>query len=120
MLGGQQQAIGEQAGAALQGALGRNPGKLRKIIAFREMRQNYISGLAVVGGGKELGGGLVGEVADTGKHALFHRPGVRAVAQHLQIVVRFEQQQVDALELGLDVGRNVAQVGSKGHPHSLT
>ena len=48
MLRRQQQAVGQQAGPAQQGALRRNPRQLRKIIAFREMRQDDIGGLAVV------------------------------------------------------------------------
>ena len=31
----QQQAVGQQAGAAVEGTLGGDPGKFRKIIAFR-------------------------------------------------------------------------------------
>ena len=54
-------------------------------------------------------------MADAGEYPLFDRPGVRTVAQHLQIVVGLEQEQVDSLKLGFDVGRDVAQVGGKGH-----
>ncbi len=35
MLRGQQQAVGQKARPAVQGAFGRNPRQLRKIIAFR-------------------------------------------------------------------------------------
>ena len=60
MLRGQQQAVGKQAGAAVERALRRNPSKLRKIIAFREMREDYVGGLAVVAVFKELRSCLVG------------------------------------------------------------
>ena len=48
MLGGQQQTVGQQAGAAAEGAFGRDPGQFRKIIAFRQMREDDVGGLAVV------------------------------------------------------------------------
>ena len=35
VLGGQQEAIGQEAGPAVEGTLGGNPRQFRKIIAFR-------------------------------------------------------------------------------------
>src|SRR5450631_168561 len=83
------------------------------------MRKNYVGSLAVVAFFKELGSRLVGQVTNARKYPLFNCPRVRPVPQHFKIVVGFEEQQVDALKLGFDVGRNVAQVGGKGHFYAL-
>ena len=79
------------------------------------MAEDDVGGAAVVVAGEEFGGGVVGEMADAGEDALLDRPGVGAVAEHLEVVVGFEQEDVDALEGGLDVGRHVAEVGGDGH-----
>src|ERR1035437_2223092 len=83
MLRGQQEPVGQEAGPAVQGALGRDPRQLWKIIAFRQMRQNHVGGLTVVAVLEEPRRGLVGQVSYARKHSLLHRPGVGAVAQHL-------------------------------------
>ena len=60
MLGGEQEAVGQKAGPAQQSALGGDPRQLRKTIVFRETPKNDVRGLAVVIGGKKLGGGVIG------------------------------------------------------------
>src|ERR1039458_1937320 len=83
------------------------------------MRKDHVSSLPVVAFLKELGGRLVGEVTNAREYPLFNCPGVRPVPQHFKIVVGFEQEQVDALELGLDVGRDIAQIGGKAHSNAF-
>ena len=48
MLRRQQQPVRQQVRPVLQRALGRHPRQFRKIIAFRQMRQNHVSRLPVV------------------------------------------------------------------------
>ena len=115
----QQQPVAQQAGSPVEGALGRNAGQLRKIIAFREMPEDDVGCLAVVLGFEVGGCGLVGEVSDAGKDALLDGPGVGAVAEHLQVMIGFEQEQVNLFQLGFDVGRDVAEVGCDSHAHAL-
>jgi len=43
-----QQSVSQQAGAAIQSALGGNPCQFRKVITFREMTKNHIRSLTVV------------------------------------------------------------------------
>ena len=72
-------------------------------------------GAAVVVAEEEVGEGVVREVADAAHDALLDGPRVGAVAEHFEVVVGFEEQDVDALERGLDVGWDVAEVGGDGH-----
>ena len=68
----EEEFVGQEAGVAVEGAFSGDPGELGKIIAFREMREDHVSGLAVVGIFKEIGSGLVGEVTNARKYPLFH------------------------------------------------
>ena len=86
-----QQFICKQACPPIQRALGADPRKLWKVIAFRKMRQNHIRCLAVVVGFKKVGSRLIRQVPDARQNPLFHRPGIGPVAQHLEIVVGFQQ-----------------------------
>src|SRR5829696_5215632 len=47
----------------------------------------------------EVAGGFVQEMPHTAHHTLLHRPRVRPHLQHLDIMIRFEQQQVRAAEM---------------------
>ena len=119
MLGSQQQPVGQQAGMAVQRPLRCDAGQLRKIIALRQMCKNHVCCLAVVLIFKEGCRCLVGEVAHPREHSLLYRPRIGPVAQHLQVMIRLQQQQVHTFELSLYVGRNIAQVGGKGYPHAF-
>ena len=87
VLAGEIQPVGEEACAAVESALGCDSSEFRKIIAFREMRKDDVGCLAVVFILEELGGGLVGEMPNSGKHSLLYRPGVGAVAEHFEVMV---------------------------------
>ena len=119
MLRGEQQPVGQEACAAVEGSFGRNAGKLGKIVALREMSQDDICGLAVILGFEVSSAGLVGEVPNAGKHALLNGPRVRPVAEHFEVVIGFDVEEVDGLELCLHVGRDVAEVGSEGHANAF-
>ena len=116
---GQQDAVAKQRRLVAKSLFGSEPGQLGSVIGLREVAENNPRGAAVVVLLEKLGGGVVGEMANAGEHALLDRPGIRAVAEHLEVVVGFQQQNVDALEGSLDVGRHVAQVGSQRHADAL-
>ena len=59
MLRCEQQPVGQETGPSVEGTLGRDTRKLRKIIVFREMGKDYIGGLAVVCVQKKLGCGVI-------------------------------------------------------------
>jgi len=60
ILAGEEQAVGEEAGVAVQGALGCNACQFGKVIAFREMGEDDVGGPAIVGIFEEICRGLVG------------------------------------------------------------
>lgn len=90
MLLSKQQPVGQQAGATIQSAFGRNPCQLRKIIAFREMPENHEGGLAVILLLKKLGSRLVREMTHSRQHPLLDGPRIRPVAKHFEVVIRFQ------------------------------
>ena len=70
---------------------------------------------AVVAGFEEVGGGVVGEMADAGEDTLLDLPGIGAVAEHFEIVIGFDHEEIEVLELGFDVGWDVAEICGEGH-----
>ena len=116
---GEQDAVAEQRWGVRLGLLGGEAGELGDVVGLGEVAEDDVGGAAVVVLGEELGGGVVGEMADAGEDTLLDGPGVGAVAEHLEIVVGFEQEDVDGFEGGLDVGRDVAEVGGDGHADGL-
>ena len=92
MLASEQEPVGEEAGSAIQGALGGNPSQFRQIVTFREVGEDHIGSLAVVVLLKKRRRCIVRQMSYAGEDALLDRPGVRAVAEHFQIVVRLQQQ----------------------------
>ncbi len=68
---------------------------------------------------QELRSSVIGEVTDSREHPLLDRPRIRPVAKHLQIVVGFKQQNVDALQRRLDVGGHVAEIRGQRHANTL-
>src|ERR1039458_7603553 len=118
-LSGEQDAVTQQRHTAGDGLFGGEQGELGSVVLLREVAEDDVGCAAVVVVGEEFGGGVVGEVADAGEGALLDRPGVGAVLEHLEVVVGFEQEHVDALEGPLDVGRHVPEVGGDGHADGL-
>lgn len=63
--------------------------------------------------GDEGGGHVVGEMTVAAHHALLYAPRIGAYLQHLQVVVRFQQQEMAALEVVLHGFRHVAEVSQQ-------
>ena len=112
---GEDDAVAKEGGVACEGLFGGEAGELRGVVGLGEVAEDDGVGSAVVVLFEEFGGGRVGEVADAGEDALLDGPGIGAVAKHFKVVVGFEEEDVDALEGGFDVGRHVAEVGGDGH-----
>ena len=87
MLRCEQQPVGQETGSAVERTLGGYAGKLRKVIAFREMPKDYIGSLTVILGFKVGGCRLIGEVSNAGQNPLLDGPWIRTVAKHFQIVI---------------------------------
>ncbi len=114
MLTGKEQSVGEQAGFAGQCPFGGDSCELRMIVAFGEMGKDEIGRGAVVNLFEKAGGGIVGEMADAGENALLDGPGIWAVAEHFEIVIRLQHDEIAAAKLGLHIGGHVAEVGGDG------
>ena len=112
---GQEDTVSQEFRVVDEGLFGGQTSEFRNIVGFRQVAEDDAVGGSVVVVGEELGGGVVGEVADAGENTLLNRPGVGTVAQHLEVVVGFDEQNIDLAESGLDVGRQVAEVGGDGH-----
>ena len=112
---GEENAVAEEGGVAGQGLFGGEAGEFGRVVGFGEVTEDDGVSSAVVVVLEEFGGGGVREVAYAGEDALLDGPGVRAVAEHFEIVIGLEEEDVDALEGGFDVGGHVAQVGGDGH-----
>ena len=80
------------------------------VVFLAQVGEHQNLGGAVVVFRKEVGRGVVGKVPLPAHHALFDEPGVWPHFQHLQVVVRFEDQAMAAAEVLLDKFRNVAKV----------
>ena len=72
MLLSKQQSIRQKTGMAVQRTLGCYPCQFRKIIAFREMRQNHIRCLTVIPILEKIRRRLVRKVTNARKYPLFH------------------------------------------------
>jgi hypothetical protein len=54
---------------------------------------------------------VVGEMPHAAHHTLLHRPRIRTDLEHLNIVIRLEQQDIGPTQMMADVFRQIAQVG---------
>lgn len=89
------------------------------VIVFGEVAQHEggDGGIEVIA--DELGNDVVRKVAAAAHHALFHAPGVGAHFEHVEIVIRFEQQAVGATQMEMNGFRHVAEVGGDADFHAL-
>ena len=59
----------------------------------------------------EGAGNVVGKMAHAAHNALLYRPRVRTDFQHVQIVIRFEQQNIGTSQVHANGTRQIAEVG---------
>src|SRR3981081_3479510 len=67
--------------------------------------------MPIIAGGKEFRELLVGEMSGRAAHALLHRPGIRSVAQHFEIVVGFDDQHGTTAEGVFHVRQQASEIG---------
>lgn len=104
---------------ALESFAGRIANQLRVIVVLADVteHQRRDAGIEIVF--DKLGGDLVRQMAAAAHDALFNGPGVRPDAQHFQIVIRLEHQQIGAAQMHTQRICDVAQVGGDGNLDSL-
>ena len=85
------------------------------VVGRTQVRQPDLGGHAVTAGCQRLGRREIAEVAVLPQDAPLQEVRVRAVLKHLDIVVRFQNQQVVVTELALHLARDVPEIGRDGH-----
>src|SRR5439155_18746590 len=110
-LRGEVERVGAAIRALSEGFFGAQAGKLGVVIRLAQVGEDEDVRRAVVAVEKKLGGGAVREVPVAAHQPLFEVPGVGADLEHVEIVVRLEDQQVAAAHVLLDELGDIAQVG---------
>lgn len=84
------------------------------IIFLRNVRQNEVAGPAVeaFGIGKKLAHGVIRKMAGPRKYTLFDYPGIRPDLEHIEVVVRFQNQAIGRAQVDLHKFGHVAEVGA--------
>jgi len=116
LLRGHQKFAGkrELRGTAAKRFLGAKPHEVGIIVFLRNVRQDEVAGPTVetFGIAKKLAHGAIRKMAGAGKHTLFDDPGIRPNLQHIEIVVRFQNQAIGRAQVYLYQFRHVAEVGA--------
>ena len=118
MLGSDEEFAVENAfgGTAAQSFFGGEASEIRVVVFLGKMRENEIAGAGVkaFGIGKKFADRMIGKMAGAAEDALLHDPGVGADLQHIEIVIRFENEAIGIAQMDFHECRHVAQVGDDG------
>src|SRR6185437_3800930 len=93
------------AGARGERALRRQQSQARQVVVLAQMREHHMRGRAVELVAQELGQAVVGKMAQARCHPLFQSPGIAAVLEHLEVMVRLEHQAIGAADAVEHMGR---------------
>jgi hypothetical protein len=119
VLGGDQQLTvkGAFGGAAVESFFRGKPGKVRIVIFLGKMREHDIAraGIEAFRIGKILADRMIREMSGARENALLDDPRIRPDLEHVQIVIRFEQQAIRIAKMNFDEFRHVAEVGHESH-----
>ena len=103
-------------GAAIEAFFGGNAGQIRGVVLLGEMREDEIAGAAVENFrvGEEITDDRVGKMAGAAHHALLDIPRIRADFEHIEIVIRFEDEAIGFAQVVLDEFGEIAEIGDDG------
>ena len=115
---------------AVEGAFGRTAaerffrGKPRQIgivVFLRKMREDEVARARVktVRIAKIFADGMIREMPGAAEDALLDDPGIRSDFQHVQIVIRFEQQTIRVAQMNFDEFRHIAEVRHERHLRAI-
>jgi hypothetical protein len=118
VLGGDQE-FAEKGGfwrTAAEGFFGGEAHEIGIIVFLGDVRENEMAdaGIETFEVGKKFADGVVGEMAGAGENALFDDPGIGADLEHVEIVIRFENQAIGLTKMDADVIGEVAEIGADG------
>src|SRR5438445_653732 len=83
------------------------------------MRQDQKSCTSIIVARKKIRERAVGKVPDPRHHPLLYRPRIRPLAQHFEIVIRFDHQRVATLQVIFHTRRHVSKIGRHAHLDAL-
>jgi len=90
-------------------------GECRGVTVFAQVREEDMAQIGAGDFGNEAGCGLVGEVAVPGENALLHRPRtVLIVLKEGLVMIRFDEDGIDAASGVHDLTRRVAEIRENG------
>src|SRR6266851_4291640 len=118
-LGGEVERAWAAIRALSDGFFGAQAGKLGVVIRLAQVGENQDVRRAVVAVEKKLGGGAIREVPLPAHQPLLEVPGVGADLEHVEIVVRLEDQQMAAADVLFDELGDVAQVSDNADLDAL-
>jgi hypothetical protein len=107
---------GKLHGAATESLFRRKLGQVGVVVLFGEVRKHEVTRLPIEDFriGEEFGHNSIGKVPCAAHHALLDVPGIRANLEHLEIVIRFENQHIRFAEVVLYQLRHVSKIGDDG------
>ena len=119
MLGGDEEFAGKGrlGGAALQGFFSGDADEIGIVVFLRNVGEDEIARdrIEAVGIAKIFADGVIRKMAGAAEDALLDDPRIRADLEHIEIVIRFENQAIGATEMDFDKLRHVAEVGDDSH-----
>ena len=118
-LAGYMQGGALAAGALLQGLLRGEAGDFRVIIRFAQVGKHQHLGGAIKVFGKESRRRQVGEVPMAAHHPLLNVPRVGPDFEHVQIVIRLEDEALAAFHSLLNNFMHITQVGDHANLNAV-
>ena len=117
----QRAAKGEFAGAAAEGFFGGDADDVGIVVLLGDVREDQMARAAVenFGVGKKFADDCIRKMARAAHHALLDEPRVRAHLQHLEIVIRFENQEIGFAQMVLHKLRQIAEIGDDRDFHAI-
>jgi hypothetical protein len=107
--------------AAIESLFRRKASEIRIIIFLRKMRQHKIARARVKTFriAKIFADGMIREMPRAAENALFNDPRIRADFEHVQIVVRFEQQAIRVAQMNLHKLGHIAKIRDERHLRAI-
>jgi hypothetical protein len=115
-LGNHQARKQGSASERLEGLL---PNEFGMVIMLAHMAEDQSGNPAIQVVADKIGRELIGKMAAAAHHALLDRPRIRPYPQHLEIMIRLEDQNVTIAKMNPQGIRNVAKVGGNGQFDAL-
>ena len=113
----QRAAKGEIIGAAAQGLFGGKAGEVGIVVLLGEVREHQVARVAVknLRVAQKFADHGVGKMPGAAHHALLDKPRIGPDLEHIEVVVRFEDQKIRFAQVMLHEFRHIAEIGHDGH-----